>query len=582
MEGFKVKPANIGIFYKTILLNGLLGILCILGSGCQPEGILSSSSEIAAFDLAGPITPKVDLDQLLRAKSSSGTYTIYQGDVLEIQMPTILTAVSPKNYNDQLQQVGPYMCRVSDTGLITVPILGQIEAQGKTLAQLETDLVGGYYPKYVLERPSVVCGVKEYHYKSVTVVGAVVQPGVFQLKSNEMSLVSALMKAGGIIEGGASVITIKNPQRQYTGTGSANDVKQLAELADSSELDFELAFQPEKSSATKGNLIIEKNSKTLYAKKIDIKNPSQRAKYIKELQTIVGEKQAYIVGQALEQLASQLSPAITASGEKSLDIDDKELIEIAAEGNRTGSPANKSSNIETIQPHPTGNQKYIESTANDKTEAGTSQNVSEVKFVEPAPVESNPPAPAAEFVKPAAAPAESNQPAPSAKFVEPVTTPAENNKPASAAEPVIKPIILPVKGLNIPFADVPLLDGDLIEVKRLTPAVFTVIGLAKTPGSFPYPPDTEYNLMQAIGFAGGLDHIADPRFVTIYRQDAKGDVVSATFRVDKKFMAASYNVKIKPGDVISLDMTARTRRNIVMSQIFRINMGMFVDPFNGH
>jgi protein involved in polysaccharide export with SLBB domain len=529
VEGSKLKPANIRIFYKTILLSGLFGILCILGSGCQ-EAILSSSSEVAAFELAGPISPKVDLDQLLRAKSNFGIYIVDQGDVLEIQMPTILTAVSPKNYNDQQQQVGAYLCRVSDTGTITVPILGQINAQGKTLAQVEDELVGGYYPKYVLDRPSVVCSVKEYHFKNVTVVGAVMQPGVFQLKSNEMSLVTALMKAGGIVEGGASVITIKNPQRQYVSTKSANDIKQLAELADSSRLEVELVFQPEKSSATRGNLVIQKDSKVLYTKKIDINNPTQRAEYIKDLKTIIGDRQAKIAGQAIEQLASQLSPAIAASGVKHLDSDEKELIETAAENRRT-SPANKSTETGKKENCPGCNKKYIEETPINSEAA---QGVNDVQIAKPAP----------------------------------------------SAAPVIDSIILPVKGLNIPFADVPLLDGDLIEVKRLNPVVFTVIGLAKSPGAFPYPPEVEYNLMQAIGFAGGLDYMADPRFVTVYRQNAKGDIVSATFRVDKKFMASSCNVKIKPGDVISVDMTSRTRRNIVMNQIFRINMGLYANPFS--
>jgi protein involved in polysaccharide export with SLBB domain len=544
VEGFKVKPANIRIFYKTILLSGLFGILCILCSGCQEEK-LSSSSEVTAFELAGPIIPKVDLEQLLRAKSNFGIYTVGQDDVLEIQMPTILTltVVSPKNYNDRQQQVEPYLCRVSNAGMITVPILGQMNAQGKTLAQVEEELVSGYYPKYVLDRPSVVCSVKEYHFRNVTVVGAVAQPGVFQLKSNEMSLVTALMKAGGIVESGASVITIKNPQRQSISAKSADDIKQLAELADSSRLEVELAFQPEKSSPTRGNLVIQKDSKVLYTKKIDINNSFQRAEYIKDLKPIIGDRQAKIAGQALEQLASQLSPAIAASGEKHLDSDEKELIETAAEDHQT-SPENNSAETSKKENGPGGDKKYIETPMDDKAEVGTSKNGKGIEFVEP--------------------------------------TPMEGNQPASSAAPVVKPIILPVKGLNIPFVDMPLLDGDLIEVKRLTPSVFTVIGLAQKPGAFPYPPDIEYNLMQAIGFAGGLDQIADPRFVTVYRQNAKGDIVSATFRVDKKFMASSCNVKIKPGDVISIDMTSRTRRNIVLNQIFRINMGLYANPFGNN
>ncbi len=537
-----MKSTNINTSYKVFLLCGILGILFVFNSGCQ-ESKMSTSQQVAAFDLAGPITPKVDLDQLLGAKNNFGVYTVGMDDVLEIQMPTIITAVSPKTYNEQKKQIEPYLCRVSDAGTITMPILGEINVDGKTLAQIEAELVGGYYPKYIVDRPSVVCSVKEYHLKNITVVGAVIQPGVYQLRSNELSLVTVLMKAGGIVESGASLITIKNPQRTYINPkpadGSIGVVKQLAELGggtneqyiesiekpaektkdiqepDFSALEVDLVFQPEFSGSTQGNLIIQKSSEILYSKKVEVKNSDQRAEYIKELRTIIGPKQARMVGKALEQLASQLSPAIAANEGKQVDDEATELIDTADE--------------------------FSHNNQGSETKIETTEDVNDVKFIEP----------------------------------------VDNNSPVLQAT-IVEPIILPVKGLNIPFADVSLMDGDLIEVKRLNPAVFTVIGLAKAPGAFPYPPDVEYNLMQAIGFAGGVDLMVNPKFVTVYRQDAKGNVVSATFRIDKGFMAKMYDVKIKPGDVISVDVTARTRINMLLNQMLRINFGLYVNPFNNN
>jgi protein involved in polysaccharide export with SLBB domain len=558
-----VKPTNIGIF-KIFLLSGILSVLCVLASGCQ-ESKLSTNQEIAAFELAGPITPKVDLDQLLSAKSNFGIYPVGMGDVLEIQMPTIITAVSPKTYKDQMQQVGPYLCRVSDSGTITVPILGEINVDGKTLAQIEAELVSGYYPKYIIDRPSVVCSVKEYHLKNITVVGAVVQPGVYQLRSNEMSLVAALMKAGGIVEGGASLITIKNPQRHYVSpqpvyepvkeVNESTDVKQFAELAgepneqyiesieeptkntpspDFSALEVDLVFQPENSNSTLGNLNIQRGNETIYSKRVDVKSSTERAEYVKELQTVIGYEQAQIIEQAIEQLAVQLAPAIAASGEKPLDSEEMELVEAADESGHNNSNAEKKEGC------PDCNKKYIEARPDSKTELKPIEDVNETKFIEPADNESS--------------------------------------YMTASTGSAVDPIILPVKGLNIPFADVPLMDGDLIEVKRLNPSVFTVIGLAKAPGAFPYPPDVEYNLMQAIGFAGGVDIMVNPKFITVYRQDARGNVVSATFRIDKGFMAKMYDVKIKPGDVISVDVTARTRMNMLINQMLRINFGLYVSP----
>lgn len=103
--------------------------------------------------------------------------------------------------------------------------------------------------------------------------------------------------------------------------------------------------------------------------------------------------------------------------------------------------------------------------------------------------------------------------------------------------------------------------------------VFTVVGLVNHPNAFPYPPDVQYNLMEALAFAGGLDMTADPRYLKIYRQDDDGEIVSATFGVGKKSLADAYDVVIKPGDVIYVDHTLRTRVNKFFSDVFHITFG---------
>jgi len=103
--------------------------------------------------------------------------------------------------------------------------------------------------------------------------------------------------------------------------------------------------------------------------------------------------------------------------------------------------------------------------------------------------------------------------------------------------------------------------------------IFTVIGLVNKSGAFPYPPDVQYNLMEALAFAGGLDMVADPRYLKIYRQDATGEVVSAAFGVDQKSLAEAYSLMIKPGDLIYVDHTLRTRVNKFLSDVFRVTVG---------
>lgn len=103
--------------------------------------------------------------------------------------------------------------------------------------------------------------------------------------------------------------------------------------------------------------------------------------------------------------------------------------------------------------------------------------------------------------------------------------------------------------------------------------VFAVLGLVKASGVFPYPGDVQYTLMEALAFAGGLDMVADPRYLSIYRKDADGDLVSATFSVDDKAMIDSYATVIKPGDLVYVDHTLRTRTNQFLSGVFRVTVG---------
>lgn len=103
--------------------------------------------------------------------------------------------------------------------------------------------------------------------------------------------------------------------------------------------------------------------------------------------------------------------------------------------------------------------------------------------------------------------------------------------------------------------------------------VFAVMGLVKESGVFPYPADVQYTVMEALAFAGGLDMVADPRYLKIYRKDAGGDLVSAVFSVDKESMSDTYGLVVKPGDLIYVDHTLRTRINKFVADVFHITIG---------
>jgi polysaccharide export outer membrane protein len=143
-------------------------------------------------------------------------------------------------------------------------------------------------------------------------------------------------------------------------------------------------------------------------------------------------------------------------------------------------------------------------------------------------------------------------------------------------------LVLPVRGLNIPFADVTLGEGDSVIVEGPSEQYVSVVGLVARPGNMPYLPNAHYTLIQAIAFAGGLDLVADPRYVSVYRLQSNGEVAGATCRLvnpkRQEQLTQALALPLQPGDVVSVEHTPRTRTNVFFDRIFRISLGLYFSP----
>lgn len=98
---------------------------------------------------------------------------------------------------------------IGANGNITLPLLGHIPAAGRTVEQFESDLKELLKP-YVKE-PQVTVTVTEFRSQPVSVFGAVVTPGVIQLRGRK-TLFEVLSMAGGPRETAGSSITITRLQ----------------------------------------------------------------------------------------------------------------------------------------------------------------------------------------------------------------------------------------------------------------------------------------------------------------------------------------------------------------------------------
>ena len=549
------------VFYLFLTL--LLSI-CLVG--CSDRVTLPSAAQLMEFENAGPVHPSVDMDRLVRAKIGGGAYRVVPGDVLELTMPTILQAVTaeePKIF----ERVTPYVCRVSERGTITLPIVGEIEAAEKSLAEIESAIIDAYYPKYAVTRPSVFARILEYKTAKISITGAVVEPGIYELRSDRMSLVALLMEAGGIINKGAALIRIthsdetvlnnvKTPGERLEKTTEQTIEQSIkpketmlavpsARYPASNEIEVQLTFEQPTLSNTTGRLdIIKHDGTTLLTEQLDITSETEREALLRKLAQKESRISTGKVNQRLCALAEMLKPG---SG-------------ICNSGNRTtDNIMNPNAELNMAQILLAGG--FADENINSNTEPNWSDSEQNSTIDE---------ALYKQLVE---------------KYQELIDTfgqeKSENRKKAESGKlKKQESLVLPVKGLNIPFADVALQDGDSVTVEQFEQPLFTVIGLVNRPDNFPYPPDAQYNLMQALGFAGGLDKTAEPRYATVYRLKPDRTVVRAVFKiVEDSHLTNALSTLIKPGDIIAVEHTPRTRTNLFLYSLFRINLGIYT-PFD--
>jgi len=85
--------------------------------------------------------------------------------------------------------------RVNATGQISLPLIGVVQAGGKTVLELETEIAEKLGKTY-LQNPQVTVFIKEFTSQRVTVEGAVKKAGIYPI-TGQTSLLQAIALAGG-------------------------------------------------------------------------------------------------------------------------------------------------------------------------------------------------------------------------------------------------------------------------------------------------------------------------------------------------------------------------------------------------
>jgi polysaccharide export outer membrane protein len=130
-----------------------------------------------------------------QAQDTGAEYKIGPKDLLEITLLGV-------------PEISKLVVRVSQEGRITLPLLGEVVVGDLTKFELEKKLAGLAGEKVVLD-PQVTVHIVEYRSRRVSVVGAVTNPGPFELLGRQ-TVLAAISEAGGLTrDAGEEVIVIR-------------------------------------------------------------------------------------------------------------------------------------------------------------------------------------------------------------------------------------------------------------------------------------------------------------------------------------------------------------------------------------
>jgi polysaccharide biosynthesis/export protein len=98
--------------------------------------------------------------------------------------------------------------RISEAGVISFPLLGNITIGGLTPGQAEKKIADGLREGNFVKQPQVSIVVATVRGNQVSVLGQVLRPGRYPIETAELRLTDLLALAGGIAPTGADIVTV--------------------------------------------------------------------------------------------------------------------------------------------------------------------------------------------------------------------------------------------------------------------------------------------------------------------------------------------------------------------------------------
>jgi polysaccharide export outer membrane protein len=181
--------------------------------GSTPQGQASGTTAVNEINKALSLTAA-------QSTSSPADYRIGPDDLIQITL---------YNIPEQEARATPrtVILRVSQQGVIVVPLVGELQVKGMTTGDVEREL-HKRYAKYI-RTPQVGVMITEYRQR-VSVMGAVQKPGVFEL-TGPKSVIDMLALAGGVTERAGNQVHVYRQDNQGGRQSIVIDLMLLANSA---------------------------------------------------------------------------------------------------------------------------------------------------------------------------------------------------------------------------------------------------------------------------------------------------------------------------------------------------------------
>jgi protein involved in polysaccharide export with SLBB domain len=202
----------------------LAGLLC--AGGCEtksffdPSEMMRTNKQPLLVPVLNQLDPRDETEpEFTSARDvrqadlqvAAGDYVIGPNDLVNIST----TEVAGPNIESMKT------ARVSESGNVSLPLIGQIKASGRTEAELEKAIADEYRARNLIQNAQVSVTVLEARQRTFSILGMVGRPGQYQIVQSDFRLLDALTLAGDVQIQGLPYLYIIRKNKPPAGTDPA-------------------------------------------------------------------------------------------------------------------------------------------------------------------------------------------------------------------------------------------------------------------------------------------------------------------------------------------------------------------------